>query len=124
MSALAKDLASLGMPPALASRVGITIKSITGAGTAQGGSSPKVYGGDVSLLTTASGQTACTIDASFPVGETAEVYNISSTAGLLFPPSGCSIDGGAGDASVSIAQNRGRRIRRVSPTSFRTIYGS
>ena len=63
MSALANDLTSIGMAPVLASRVGTsTSESMTGVGTAQGGSSPVVYGGTVCLLTTAGGATACTID--------------------------------------------------------------
>ena len=122
--ALTTSLMGAGMPAAQASQLGETIRSITGAGTAQGGSSPVVYSGNVCLLTTASSQTACTIDSAFPVGESAEVYNITATAGLLFPPSGCTIDQGSANASVSIAQNRGRKIRRVSATAFVTLYGA
>lgn len=122
--ALTTSLMGLGLPGPLSTALGDTIKSITGVGTAQGGSSPVVYAGDVALLTTAGGATACTLDSGFPVGATAEVYNITATAGLLFPPSGCSIDGGSTDASVAIAQNRARQIKRMSPTSFRTVYGA
>ena len=96
MTALAIDLVGLGVPPAQAARLGDTIKSITGVGTAQGSTSPVVYGGDVCLLTTASGQTACTLDSAFPLGDTAEVYTITATTGLLFPPSGCKFDNGSG----------------------------
>lgn len=124
MSALTTSLMGAGMPAAQASQLGETIRSITGVGTAQGGSSPVVYAGDVALLTTAASQTACTIDSGFPVGAVAEVYNMTATAGLLFPPTGCTIDNGAANASVSIAQNRERRIRRVSTTAFVTLYGS
>jgi hypothetical protein len=124
MTALQNDLTSLGMPPALASRMGVVIKSASGVGTAQGGSSPRVFGGDFVMLTTAVGQTATTIDASFPVGETAWVANISATAGLLFPPTGCKFDNGSDNASVAIAQNRGRMIFRATPTLFYTIYGA
>ncbi len=113
-----------GMPAGQASQLGDTIKSITGAGTAQGGSSPTVYAGDVALLTTSAGQTACTLDSAFPVGEVAEVYTITATTGLLFPPSGCTIDQGSANASVNIAQNKGRRIRRTSATAFHTILGA
>jgi hypothetical protein len=123
MTALQNDLTSLGMPPALASRIGVAVKSLTGVGTAQGGSSPKVYGGDFVMLTTASGETAATIDASFPVGETAWVATITATTGLLFPPTGCKIDNGSDNASTSIAQNKGRLIFRATPTLFYTILG-
>lgn len=124
MTALANDLVGLGVPPVVAARLGDTIRSITGVGTAQGGSSPVVYGGDVCLLTTAGGATACTIDSRFPVGDSAEVYTITATTGLLFPPTGCTIDQGSANASVSIAQNKGRRIRRVSASAFVSMLGA
>ena len=124
MSALTTSLMGAGMPAGLASQLGDTIKSITGAGTAQGGSSPIVYGGDVCLLTTAASQTACTIDSGMRVGETVEVYTITATTGLLFPPTGCTIDQGSANASVNIAQNKGRRIRRVSTTAFVSLLGA
>ena len=123
MSALATDFTGLGMAPAVAQRMGWTVKAITGAGTAQGGSSPTVYAGDFARLTTASGQTAATLDSAFPVGGMAWVANITATAGLLFPPSGCKIDNGSDDASTSIAQNKGRLVFRASPTLFYTILG-
>lgn len=124
MAALAVDLIGSGMPALLASQLGTTIVSITGVGTAQGGSSPRVFGGNVCLLTTAVGATACTIDSAMAVGDVAEVYTITATTGLLFPPTGCTIDQGSANASVSIAQNRGRQVRRVSTTAFVTIYGA
>jgi hypothetical protein len=125
MTAFANDLTGLGMPPVLASAVPVVARarSITGAGTAQGGSSPIVYGGDFCMLTTAASQTACTIDASFPVGQTAWVATISATTGLLFPPSGCKFDNGSDNASTSIAQNKGRLIYRASATLFYTLLG-
>ena len=125
MPAFANDLTGLGMPPVLASAVPLVsrVVAITGAGTAQGGSSPIVYGGDFARLTTAASQTACTIDASFPVGQTAWVANISATTGLLFPPTGCKIDNGSDNASTSIAQNKGRLIYRASATLFYTLLG-
>jgi len=97
------------------------VSSQTAVGTAQGGSSPTLYARTVSLLTTAASQTAITIDASFPIGMTAECYCITATTGLLFPPSGCTIDQGSANASVNIAQNKGRIVRRTSATTFHTI---
>jgi len=125
MTAFANDLGGLGMAPGLASRVPVVsrVRSITGVGTAQGGTSPVVNGGDFCMLTTAVGQTACTIAADFPVGETAWVANISATAGLLFPPTGGSFDNGSANASASIAQNKGRLIYRATPTLFYTLLG-
>lgn len=125
MTALANDLTGSGMPPAQASRVPLVgaVKSLTGVGTAQGGSSPTVYGGDFVMLTTAGGATAATIDAAFPVGQTCWVNTITATTGLLFPPSGCKFDNGSTDASTSIAQNKGRLVYRATTTLFYTLLG-
>lgn len=118
MSALTTSLMGLGMPGQLASIVGITVKSITGVGTAQGGSSPIVYAGDFALLTSAAGATACTIDSSFPVGQSAQVVNISTVTGLLFPPTSGTINGGSANASVNIPPNVLVEITRTSSTAF------
>lgn len=125
MTAFANDLTGLGMPPGLASRVPLVarVRSLTGVGTAQGGTSPVVNSGDFVMLTTAGGATAATISADFPVGETAWVATITSTTGLLFPPSGAKFDNGSTDASTSIAQNKGRLIYKATPTLFYTLLG-
>lgn len=125
MTGFSNDLTSLGTAPALAERIPLVnrVVALTGAGTAQGGSSPIVYGGDFVRLTTAASQTAATIDANFPVGQTAWVATISATTGLLFPPTGASFDNGSANASTSIAQNKGRLIYRASPTLFYTLLG-
>ena len=52
---------------------------------------------------------------------TLEVYTITATTGLVFPPSGCTIDQGSANASVSVAQNKGRIIRRMTATAFNSI---
>lgn len=121
MTALATSLMGLGMPGPLAAIVGDAIVSVTGVGTAQGGSSPTIRGGQVVLFTTAASNTAATIDSGMAVGDVVEVSTITATTGLIFPPTGCTIDQGSANASVSIAQNKTRRIRRVSPTAFTSI---
>lgn len=73
------------------------------------------------LLTTSAGQTAATITSAMPIGSPLEAYCITATTALLFPPSGCTIDNGSADASVNIAQNKGRIIRRTGATTFHTI---
>lgn len=95
--------------------------SATAVGTAQGGSSPVLLANRAYLLTTAGGATAATISSAVPIGGRLECYTITATTGLLFPPSGCTIDQGSADASVNIAQNKGRIIRRMSATAFNTI---
>lgn len=124
MTAPVSSLMGLGMPGPLAAALGETIRSVTAVGTTQGGTSPRIYASDFAILTTAASQTAATLDSGFPVGEDATVYNNTATAAVLFPPTGCTIDNGSANASVAIAQNRGRVVRRVSPTAFLTFYGA
>lgn len=102
-------------------RGGMIPTAATCAGTAQGGSSPTLQANRAYLLTTSAGQTAATIDSSTPIGGTLEAYCITATTALLFPPSGCTIDQGSADASVNIAQNKGRIIRRTGATTFHTV---
>lgn len=102
-------------------RAGMVPDAATGVGTAQGGSSPTLLSGRAYQLTTAVGQTAATIDANMAIGSTLEVYTITATTGLVFPPSGCTIDQGSANASVSVAQNKGRIIRRMTATAFNSI---
>lgn len=122
--ARATDLMGSGMPAAQAKRLGFTIASVTGVGTAQT-SGPTLGQWSVNRLTTAGGATACTLPANAELGSTIEVYNISSTAGLVFPETGGQIDlGTATTGSVAIAQNRGRIFRKVADLQWVTIYGS
>ena len=124
MTAAVTSLMGVGMPAAQASALGENLRTATAAGTAQGGSSPTIYSSDFAILTTSAGQTAVTLDSGFPVGEDCTVYNNTATAALLFPPTGCTIDNASANASVAIAQNRGRVVRRVSATAFLTFYGA
>jgi hypothetical protein len=73
------------------------------------------------LLTTSAGQTAATISSAMPIGSVLEAHCITATTALLFPPTGCTIDQGSANASVNIAQNKGRIIRRTGATTFHTI---
>lgn len=101
-------------------RGGMIPTAVTGVGTAQSGAA-SVLANRSYQLTTSAGQTAVVIDSSVPIGGQLEVFTITATTGLLFPPSGCTIDQGSADASVNIAQNKGRIIRRMSATAFNTI---
>lgn len=105
-------------------RGGMIPTSSTCVGTSQGGSSPTLAANRAYFLTTSAGQTAATIDANVPIGGQLEAYCITATTALLFPPTGCTIDQGSANASVNIAQNKGRIIRRISDTAFNTILGA
>src|ERR1700753_637190 len=114
---LAKNLMGAGMPAGLATQVCTSaINQVTGAGTSQT-SGPTLAQNRANVLTTASGQTACTLPPpaqGSAIDDNVAVYNNTSTAGLVFPDTGSTIDNGtATTGSVSIAQNRGRQFMRV-----------
>lgn len=119
---LAVDLIGLGVPPAVAAAEGYNVATLAGVGTAQSGGA--TIGATMTRVTTAASQTAIVLPANMPQGSPYFVFNTTATAALLFPPSGCAIDGGSTDASVAIAQNRGRMVIRLSATEFRTVYGA
>lgn len=128
MSALATSLMGSGVPPLVATQLGFdTNKSITvPAGTAQLSDSAALTAGTAlvqgwNLLTTAVGQTAVQLLSTIPVGADVYVWNTTATAALVFPPSGCSIQGGSANASFSVAQNKPTRFIRVSSTQFVAI---
>ena len=96
------DLIGLGMPPALASRIGNTPASIAGIGTTQTGAA--VLSAPVCLITPASTATAFILNSAFSSGRPIWVWNQSTsvTAGI-FPPSGGAINGGAVNAAIFLA---------------------
>lgn len=117
MTRLKSDLTALGLHPALADRLGLEIETLAGVGTSQSGAA--AINKPITLGTTASGQTAFVLPSSAELLEEFEFTNTSSTAALLFPPSGGAINGGSTNASISVAQNQCVRLRRVSTTSWR-----
>ncbi len=116
-------LTALGIAPLPAEIIGDTITTtLAGAGTSQ--TTATLLTGTVNSVTAASSQTAFILKAH-NAGRTTEVYNTSSTPAIVFPPTGATIDGGtATTGSVSIAQNRGRIFRFVTPLLIVSVYGS
>lgn len=125
MSARASDLMGLGIAPAVATLLGDEVATVAGATTAQATAAAlPVPPTGVVRVTTASGETAVRLSADLPLLRPVYVFNTTATAALLFPPTGGAIDGGTANASVAIAQNRGRMVIRLSATDFRTVYGA
>jgi hypothetical protein len=117
MPSSAKTLMGLGMPGQLARRIGANVVDKSGVGTAQvGGTALSV--GEYTLLTTASGQTAFVLPADAALGDEVPVYNTTSTAALVFPPTSGTINGGSADASVSLAQNKVACFKKISATNW------
>jgi hypothetical protein len=125
--ALKNNLMGAGMAAGLANQIGFKINAVTGAGTSQS-SGPTLEPQSLNILATASSQTACTLPSpsqGSAVGGAVVVYTNNSTAGLVFPDTGSTIDNGtATTGSVSIAQNRGRTFVRISPTAWISFYGA
>lgn len=116
---LAVDLMGLGLPQQLATRLGESaLTTIAGVGTAQSGAAAIPASVNDVLATTAGGQTAFVLSATAPLGFPYTVTNSSSTAALVYPPSGGTINAGAADASASIAQNLARVFIRKSSTRW------
>jgi hypothetical protein len=78
--------------------------AVTGVGTAQVGAAALT--GAFNIVTTASGQTAVVLPANYPAYTPLIVRVTSATAGLVFPPTGGTINGGSANASLSVAQNK------------------
>ena len=96
------DLIGLGMPPALAARLGNTPASIAGIGTTQTGAA--VLSAPVCLITPASTATAFILTSAFSSGRPIWVWNQSaSVTASIFPPSGGAINGGAANSALFLA---------------------
>jgi hypothetical protein len=123
MTALTNDLIGLGVPGPVAAYLGEVQRTVAGAGTAQktdaaAATADNYLALGINTVTTASSQTAVQIQSTFPVGRSCIVNVTSSTTGLVFPPSGCTIQGGSADASFSCAQNKPTMFVRTGATTF------
>jgi hypothetical protein len=96
------DLMGLGMPAALAGRIGYTPASVSGAGTSQSAGTV-LYGEALWLATPTSSATAFTLSNAISSGRPVYFWNQSATyTALVFPPTGGTINNGSANASVSI----------------------
>lgn len=115
MAALSTDLMGVGLNSELALRLGSSaLTTIAGVGTAQAGAAPIPQIVNNVLATTVGGQTAFRLPSNAEIGAPYFVLNSTATAALVFPPTSGTINAGAADASVSIAQNLGRFFMRLS----------
>jgi hypothetical protein len=101
------DLMGLGLPAALAQRIGLQFTTAAGVGTAQAGATA-LSAGTFNRVTTAGGATAFVLPSSPQIGDDLFVENTSSTTALVFPSSGMAINAVSADGSVNVAQNVAR----------------
>jgi len=112
-----EDLMGLGMPGPLAQLEGFTIPTaVAGATTAQ--ATATLLTGSINLITTAASQTAVRLPSDTALAVPIMVYNSTSTAALVFPPTGGNINEAATNASFSVAQAKTTTFWRVSTTKW------
>lgn len=83
---------------------GTGVDALTTAGTTQSGA-PLLLGA-INILTTAASQVAALLPTNHSAGSPIIVRVNTATAATIFPPVGGSINGGAANASFSVAQNK------------------
>lgn len=99
------DLMGLGMPGALASRLGFTPTTLTTTGTSA--TTAAAITTKLTILTTASSQTGAILPATASLGGIFIVTNPTATTGIVYPDSGGTINGGtATTGGQNIAQNK------------------
>jgi len=122
--AIIQNLMGVGFSSAQAGAMGLTPSAtVAGSGTAQKTDSAAITASNLlalglNVVTTAGGATAVQIPSTMPVGGEMWINNTSATAALLFPPSGGTINGGSGDASFSVAQNKPVHVIRWTTVIF------
>ena len=120
--ALKSDLMGLGLSASLANLVGAAYATVTGVGTSQSGAAALT--GTVNNVTTSAGQTATVLSSSWPLMVPISVYTNTATTALVFPPSGATINQGAADASVNVAQGKMTTFIRVSNLAWLAQVGA
>ncbi len=109
-----RDLMGLGMPAALADRVGNATIAVTGTGTSAG-TAATLSGGHIYLLTSATSATGGIISSNMSIGS---VWFIScatgaTASGVIYPPSGATITNAS---SVTLAADKNMIVWRYSST--------
>lgn len=101
-----QDLMGLGLPPALASRLGYQPATVAGVGTTQTGAA--LIATALTLAGPTSSNTAFVLSNALSTGRPVFVWNTSATlTALVFPPSGGKINGGSTNAAVSLPPGYG-----------------
>ena len=108
----AADLAGLGMPAALANRLGGTFAQVNAATTAQ--ATGTVLVNTFSRVVTSGGQTAVVLPADAPIGSEYNVWNSGGTAAIVFPHLDGTINNQTANTSFSVAQNKPARFTRYT----------
>lgn len=116
-----QDLMGLGMPAALANRLGNSYTALTTTGTSS--TTAAAITNKVTVLTTASSQTGAILPSAASIGSVFYVTNSTATGGVVYPPSGCTFITSAG-TSYSMAQYNSAIFVRATATTFMVVTGA
>ncbi|MEJ0092821.1 MAG: hypothetical protein WDN46_14290 [Methylocella sp.] len=104
--AIQTDLTGLGVPPAVAERIGYNIAPLNGIGTTQAGAAK--IGSSITLANAQTGATAYTLPTGpIAMGKEHYVFNVGAVAALVFPPLGGATLNGSTTGDISIAAGKG-----------------
>jgi hypothetical protein len=127
MTALVNDLmGGAGAPSALATLLGEEIVAVTASGTVQLSRAAAISAGNAlgmgfNIVSTSAGNVAVQLLDTFPVGRSTFVDVVTATSANVFPPAGCTIQGGTTNAPLVAEQNYPIQIFRTSRTAFIAI---
>lgn len=97
-------LIGLGTPAEVAKRTGWQPVALTTSGAVQAaGAVMRGTGNQLCTLTVTSASDAVTLPDAAEIGDEVVITNPGSNAGVIYPPSGETINGNAADASVTLA---------------------
>lgn len=124
--ATASDLMGVGVPAEVATRTGVTIVSVTCAGTDNSGATTVggLPGNYCAVLTTGASTYCCILSSAFAPGDIVEFVNTSATTARIYPESGGTIDGGTATTGYkSVSQNNGLVLRKTAALTWKSLTG-
>ncbi len=113
------DLMGVGMPAALANRLGNAVISVTLTGTSAG-TAATLQGGHVYVVSAASSQTGGIIDSALSIGQSIVIVPTASTSAVIYPPSGAAFNTSVG-SSLTLAQYKNAIVTRLTSTLFSVV---
>jgi hypothetical protein len=122
--ATAEGLMNVGFPAEQAKRTGVSIVSITTTAVGQGSAGGQLVGpGNLTVLANVAGAGhAVTLPTNADLGDEVEIMNTSAAnAGVVFPATGGTINGGSANASMTLAAQAALPAPVVSPVHLRKI---
>lgn len=116
--ALSTDLVGLGMPPEQAALVGAgAVQAVTAAGSAAGDATALRVDQRVVNLT-ATGADGVIFPSSAPLNVPYLIMNASGSTGIVYPPTGGTINGAA---SISVPTAKAAIFTRLSSTVWASV---